>query len=127
MHVRLATPRRAAPWPGVAWLCLPAVVLVGCGDAGSATGAASGSGGETYREVRVEPVAQRALERNHPGAEVANVSCDSRVMVVIEGALTHCTARVDRQRTEWTVAFRDSTGKVRLKQVAASTGSRFLG
>jgi hypothetical protein len=111
----------------MAWLCLPALVLVGCGDAGSATGAASGSGGETYSKVRVEPVAQQALERNHPAADVANVSCDSRVMVVIEGALTHCTARVDRQRTEWTLTFRDSTGKVRLKQLAASMGSRFLG
>ena len=77
--------------------------------------------------MRVEPVAQQALERDHPAADVANVSCDSRVMVVIEGALTHCTARVDRQRTEWTLTFRDSTGKVRLKQLAASMGSRFLG
>jgi hypothetical protein len=124
--VRMSTWRRTAL--GVAWLCVPAVGLVGCGDDGSASSAASASsGGETYAKARVEPIAQRALERKHPDADVANVSCDSRVMVVVEGALTHCTARIDRRRTDWTLAFRDSSGKVRLRQVAASTGSRVLG
>jgi hypothetical protein len=111
----------------VAWLWLSAFFLVGCGDDGSAAGAASQPGGKTYSEVLVEPIAQRVIEREHPRADVANVDCDSKVMIATEGALTHCTARIDQQPTSWIVTFRDSSGTIRLRQAAGETGNEQLG
>lgn len=94
----------------------------GCGYADS-TDSADESGGamvggikgdpvdEVVSQLRVVPIARKAIERKLGDKEITDVVCTSTLMYVSEGAVTHCTASINDQASGWTLTFLDAAGE----------------
>jgi hypothetical protein len=93
------------------------LTLIGCGaEAGSGDGVRDASldgstpVSEVVSQVRVVPIARKAIEQRLPNKTIADVMCTSEVVYVSEGSVTRCTATVDGVLSGWTLTFRDAAG-----------------